>query len=149
MQLEEMQRQVRVEATAGSASTSLANQLEEKRLGILSRLKVFHDLQRIYMPGSMRAIAEEDEIYRRNDMPPQPAELIKLWLPSDLDPQDRPIGCIAGLAEMEAKLREAQCHEALDNIHDRLHSKKHLIDRRNNCNLHSPMGPPGVYVNSG
>lgn len=79
----------------------------------------------------MRAIAEEDETYRCNDMPPPPAESIKLWLPSDLDPQDRPISCIAGLVDMEAKLCEAQCHEALNNICDRLHSKKHLIDRWN------------------
>ena len=83
------------------------------------------------MPGALRCIELEDEIWTQNDEEPPNAELIKLWLPSQLPECERRTGCIGNLVDMEHKLRVAQCCQALDDIRDRLHAKKHLINRCN------------------
>lgn len=83
------------------------------------------------MPGSLRAMEKEEDERLRVNAPILQPEHIKLWLPSDLPAADRPSGCMPKLPKMEAALRVGQCHETLDSIRDRLHAKKHLINRRN------------------
>jgi hypothetical protein len=135
-------RQVIVEAVNESRLTAnQASTLEERRLGIWNKLKVFRDLQRLYMPGAVRVLAVEDEAQRRIDTISPTAELIKLYLPSDLPAATRAMGCTADLPGMEAKLREAQCRESLNAIRDRLHSKKHLLN-------HKTKNATGQYKNT-
>lgn len=83
------------------------------------------------MPAAIQAIQADDEFRAASDLPPLEAEHVKLWLPSELSADKRQLGCTVGLAEMELKLRVAQCGESLDSIRDRLHVKKHLINHRN------------------
>jgi hypothetical protein len=64
-------------------------------------------------------------------MDPPKAEAVRLWLPSDLDQATQLNGCAAGLVDMEAELRQAQCSDSLDRIRSHLHAKHHLINRRN------------------
>ncbi|KAJ7816808.1 hypothetical protein B0H13DRAFT_1923357 [Mycena leptocephala] len=61
---------------------------------------------------------------------PPKAEDIKLWLPSDLPAAVRRTACMRGIPEAEAKLRNAQCVDALDTLRSRLHTQKHLITWR-------------------
>ena len=82
------------------------------------------------MPGAIRAITAMEET-RDADMDPLKAEEILLWLPSDLDEDSRLSGCATGLADMEAKLHEAQCCDSLEKIRSHLHAKHHLINQRN------------------
>lgn len=97
---------------------------------MLTKLKVYRLLQQIYEPGAGRAIARlEDQRDSDND-PPQPKH-IKLWLPSELALNEQPSGCSPGLLVMEAKLREAQCYDALNAIRSLLHARSHLITFRN------------------
>ncbi|KAJ7701888.1 hypothetical protein B0H17DRAFT_1128104 [Mycena rosella] len=58
-------------------------------------------------------------------------ENVTLWMPSELKGTARTRGCVKGLAEKEAKLREAQCSNALDDLRRRLHAKRHFIQFRN------------------
>lgn len=83
------------------------------------------------MPGALAAIRTEDEARSALGAPPSNPENTKLWLPSELPAAERDSGCQGPLPAMECKLREAQCHEALDAIRNRLHAKQHLIHRRN------------------
>lgn len=99
-------------------------------MAFLAKLKAFRSLQAVYMPGALRAIEREDEDRDPSAAPPN-AEDIKLWLPSDLTGSDRVTGCTVGLPEMEVKLREAQCEDALTMVRTRLHAKRFLISFRN------------------
>jgi hypothetical protein len=83
------------------------------------------------MPGALRCIKKEDEMRTMNDDEPPNPKFVKLWLPSELPEDERCTGCAGNLVELEGKLQAAQCHQALDNIRDRLHAKKHLINRCN------------------
>lgn len=83
------------------------------------------------MPGALTAIKAEDAAREADGLLLPNAELIKLWLPSDLPPLDRPTGCMGPLPAMEKKLREAQCNESLEAVRNRLHAQKHLIYWRN------------------
>ncbi|KAJ7038468.1 hypothetical protein C8F04DRAFT_951149 [Mycena alexandri] len=56
---------------------------------------------------------------------------MKLWLPSELAQAVRARAFRKGLAEIEAKLRAAQCVDALDVLRSRLHAQTHLITWRN------------------
>lgn len=82
------------------------------------------------MPGALCAIEVEEEARDPDAMPPN-AEDIKLWLPSDLSGSERVSGCTRGLGNMEVKLREAQCEDALTSVRTRLHAKRYLIAFRN------------------
>ncbi|KAJ7798059.1 hypothetical protein B0H14DRAFT_3492934 [Mycena olivaceomarginata] len=68
---------------------------------------------------------------RDPDVPPPKAEDVKLWLPSDMGEEMRRLVCKRGVAEVEAKLRRAQCVDALDVLRSRLHAQTHLILYRN------------------
>ncbi|KAJ7446867.1 hypothetical protein B0H11DRAFT_1660545, partial [Mycena galericulata] len=47
----------------------------------------------------------------------------RLFMPSELSAGEREHGCQRGIAEMEARLREAQCSDALITLRSHLHSK--------------------------
>lgn len=68
---------------------------------------------------------------RDSEAPLPKAENIKIWMPSDLPASERIDGCKLGLPDMEVRLREAQCSDALDRLRSRLHAKSHLILFRN------------------
>ncbi|KAJ7657484.1 hypothetical protein B0H17DRAFT_900929, partial [Mycena rosella] len=54
-----------------------------------------------------------------------------LWMPNRLLAAMRAHGYVKGLGEKEASLREAQCTNSLDTVRGLLHSKRHLIQFRN------------------
>jgi hypothetical protein len=104
--------------------------VEERRRRLYKRIKVFRGLQQLHSPVALWRIREEED--SRLDSPEIPkAEDIKLWLPSALSLRDRMTGCAPGLAEMEAKLREARCYEVLAKIRNQLYTKRFLITYRN------------------
>ncbi|KAJ7722721.1 hypothetical protein B0H16DRAFT_1248777, partial [Mycena metata] len=59
------------------------------------------------------------------------AEEMKLWLPSEILEALRTRACRRGLSDIEAKLRAAQCVDALNVLRSRLHAQTHLITWRN------------------
>ncbi|KAJ7430332.1 hypothetical protein FB451DRAFT_993556, partial [Mycena latifolia] len=61
----------------------------------------------------------------------------RLVIPSELAAGARTRGCVKGLGDKQAKLREAQCWNALDDLRRRLHSKRHFIQFRNSHRIDS------------
>ncbi|KAF7293374.1 hypothetical protein MIND_01114200 [Mycena indigotica] len=59
------------------------------------------------------------------------AEDVKLWFAADLTESQRKWACKKGVVTIEAKLRRAQCGDALTKIHSLLYSKTHLVYSRN------------------
>ncbi|KAJ7585952.1 hypothetical protein C8J56DRAFT_787825 [Mycena floridula] len=129
LELEETQRRLKAE-TKTATSTSQEAKLEERRRRFYTKLKAFRRQQEIFMPSAIQAVMAEEEQRDSEDIAPR-AEEIKLWLPSELDEGLRGRGCRIGLVEMEVKLREAQCTDALTQFRGRLYAKRHLINYRN------------------
>jgi hypothetical protein len=100
--------------------------LQERRIALIAKLRKLRNLQKIFTPAAIAAL-ERDEAARDPDAPPIPMEKVKLYLPSALTESERRYGCQRGVVEMEAKLRLAQCGDALANIRCRLHAKRFLI----------------------
>ncbi|KAJ7278653.1 hypothetical protein C8J57DRAFT_1502496 [Mycena rebaudengoi] len=134
MQLEDSQYRIRLEAKGRVLLTlGRKEKVEELRMAFLRKSRKFRNLQQVHMPGVIAEIEAEDD-KRDPDLPPPLAEDVKLWLPSQLHGAARVAGCAVGLPEREAKLREAQCGDALGLLHQRLHVKHHLLNHRDDGN---------------
>ncbi|KAJ7017500.1 hypothetical protein C8F04DRAFT_1279279 [Mycena alexandri] len=124
LQVEDAQRRILAEMAGLALMTAdREGKLQERRLALISKLRT---LQRIYTPGAIAAM-EREEATRDPNAPPVPIEKTKLYLPSGLTEQQHATGCQRGIPAMEAKLRLAQCGDALANIRCRLHGKWFLI----------------------
>ncbi|KAJ7669187.1 hypothetical protein DFH06DRAFT_944750, partial [Mycena polygramma] len=131
LQLEESQRRIRAEVKGVTLVTAdRSSQIQEMRLSFLKKLRTYERLQVIFMPGVVALKAEAEDM-RDPDQPPPKAEDIKLWMPSELDTATRRRVCRKGLGDAEAKVREAQCADALNDLRSRLHTQTHLITWRN------------------
>ncbi|KAJ7016357.1 hypothetical protein C8F04DRAFT_1281636 [Mycena alexandri] len=131
VQLEEAQRRIKAETKGVTLVTAdRASQIQEMRISFLKKMRTYERLQETFMPGvaALKGAAEER---RDSDEPAPRAEDIKLWMPSELKPDARRRACRKGLAEVEAKVRRAQCTDALNDLRSRLHAQKHLITWRN------------------
>ncbi|KAF7312647.1 CxC2 domain-containing protein [Mycena indigotica] len=106
-----------------------ASQIEELRVSFFKKLHAIQQQQEIYMSG-VGGLRRLDEERRDTDQPPQKAEDVKLWLPSELGDRQK-WACRKGLFELEAKLRQAQCGDALTKVRSLLYAKTHLIFHRN------------------
>ncbi|KAF7310198.1 CxC2 domain-containing protein [Mycena indigotica] len=131
LQLEDQQRRIRFESSGQTTLTAeRSSQLDELRVSVLKKLHTLQMHQMVFMPGVEELRAAEEE--RRDvDAAPAPAEVAKLWLPSDLSMEQREAVCRPTLVETEAQLRLGQCSDTLAKIRGHLHAKTHLIDTRN------------------
>ncbi|KAJ6481585.1 hypothetical protein C8R47DRAFT_933115, partial [Mycena vitilis] len=135
LQLEDTQFRIRREVKGRTLlAAEQSERLTEMRRSFFTKLARFRKLQAIYMPGAVEEL-EEAEDSRDSEMPPPKAEDVRLYLPSGRRSADQDEGCKAGLAEMEAKLREGQCRDSLRNLRTRLHAKRHLLDHRDDGNV--------------
>ncbi|KAJ7818146.1 hypothetical protein B0H13DRAFT_2379087 [Mycena leptocephala] len=109
MQLEDTQRRIRAHIKGHTLLAAEQNvKLAEMHIGFFSRLAKFRKLQAIYMQER-----------RREALP-------TVWAANS----GHSAGVPEGLAEMEGKLREGQCRDALVTLRSRLHAKRHLLDYR-------------------
>ncbi|KAJ6458086.1 hypothetical protein DFH09DRAFT_1255389 [Mycena vulgaris] len=131
LQLEDLQRRITAELAGFTLVTAdRQSKIQERRLTFFSKLRKYRHLQDIYTPAAARAV-ELEEASRDADAPPIAAEKVRLFLPSELPDAQREQGCQRGIPLMEARLREAQCMDALCSLRSHLHSKRHLITFRN------------------
>lgn len=101
----------------------LAN-LQQRRIQLHKRIRLFREIQQVYTP----AVAHKIAASRRMDEQP---EDVTLWMPSQLDDVSRVNGgCYLGLADMESKLRKAQCLDCLDSIRMILRGRASMIKFR-------------------
>lgn len=125
-------RRIKAETAArGQAPTAdRQSKVEEHRVAFFAKLRPFRALQEVYTPGAVRMLVADAEACAEDALAPN-AEHVQLYLPSALPATERANGCRGNLPEMEAKLRESQCRDALSAIRVALHSKQHLISFRN------------------
>jgi hypothetical protein len=103
--------------------------LQEQRIALHGKLAKLRPLQDIYTPAAVVALVR-DEAARDPETPVVPIEQQKLYLPSELTAKERAAGCQQGITEMEAKICESQCGDALVKLRRHLHSKRFLISHR-------------------
>ncbi|KAL1662393.1 hypothetical protein GGF50DRAFT_59092 [Schizophyllum commune] len=131
LQLEEQQRRIAdLLKDVTVAATERQRNVQEARVAWFKKLARFRHLQEVYMPGAIVKIRAEEEA-RPADATPPNAEDVKLWLPSDFTHQQREEVCVAGLDEIEVRLRAAQATDALKKIREQMYAKHYLINERN------------------
>ncbi|KIJ15288.1 hypothetical protein PAXINDRAFT_11826 [Paxillus involutus ATCC 200175] len=99
--------------------------VQQRRAALHHQIHNFHSIQAVYM-------VDIEDITNRNldDLDAKPEE-ITLWLPSTLQPATRTAICMNDISIVEEKLREAQCHDALIQLQNYLHTKSHCVKYRN------------------
>ncbi|KAL0568344.1 hypothetical protein V5O48_013640 [Marasmius crinis-equi] len=128
LELEDSQRRLlRLARTSSTATDTQSKSLTEQRSLLRTKIRNWSLIRHIYMPGLLRALQEMDEGFpdlSSDDIDPEKSPL---WLPSTL-PGDRRAGaCLNGLVDMEERLREAQCADALDSIRHTLKLKARML----------------------
>ncbi len=104
--------------------------VHEHHMAFFKKVKTFRGLQSTYMPGVQFLIKEADTKHDPDEPAPLAKEII-LWLPSHVPESERAFVCEANLCNMEYKLREGQCVDALTSLHMCLFAWQHLIKYRN------------------
>ncbi|KAJ7017744.1 hypothetical protein C8F04DRAFT_1214941 [Mycena alexandri] len=131
LQLEETQRRIKAELALRNLTADRESKIHEYRIAFMAKLRKFRELQVVYTPGAVRALAAE-EGKREADLPAPNPESIRLWMPSELSAAERNgTGCQWNVVQMESALREGQCSNALVVIRNLLHCKRYLITFRN------------------
>ncbi|KAJ7035417.1 hypothetical protein C8F04DRAFT_955058, partial [Mycena alexandri] len=130
IQLEDAQRRIRTELGERALVTAdRASKIHERRLALMVKLAKFRKLQAVFTPGAIRTM-EVDEAGLDAEALDVKAELIQLYMPSDLSSVEHEVGCLHGVVVLERRLRENQCHNALVHLRGHLHTKRHLIGFR-------------------
>lgn len=103
--------------------------LLEKRGTLLHKIERWRKLQAVYMPGVLDADAT-DAINTADPESSQrtKAESITLWLPSQLDEEDRVAICSRGVIDSEKQLRFAQLEDSLNALRRARRTRRGLID---------------------
>ncbi|KAJ6451151.1 hypothetical protein C8R45DRAFT_848553 [Mycena sanguinolenta] len=92
----------------------------KRRTVIGKRIRAFRKLQRGYMPHVRKYLTASQQALWDADGD-QDAEGIRLFLPSEItDKTKRVKACAEGLPDIEATLREAEAHDALEALHQGL-----------------------------
>ncbi|KAL0565320.1 hypothetical protein V5O48_016705 [Marasmius crinis-equi] len=128
LELEESQRRIRRAAKNGQKATDTASRsITEMRTVLRRKIRDWVLIRHIYMPGLLRALRELKEGFVDGTNDDLLAEDIPLFLPSSLPKEKRGAACIVGIAEMEGRLREAQCHDSLATIRHTLRLKNRMV----------------------
>lgn len=94
---------------------------QARRVILRKRVLQIREFQSTYMPG-LRTVLPDPAVL--DDAPDVRVENVRLYFPSDLEAgRDRDRACIKGLADVEARVRQAL---ACDNLHD---LRRHLLTR--------------------
>ncbi|KAF7346690.1 CxC2 domain-containing protein [Mycena sanguinolenta] len=135
LELEEQQRRTRVQAELKKAgTTAMIINLKSLRSKLNRGIAKFRALQATYTPAAIQALA------RRVTPPEELPEDIPLMLPSALTESERDGGgCVKGVAEIEAAMREAQCRTTLPRLRNQLHVKSRLLLYKKHNSRHQGM----------
>ncbi|KAJ7839301.1 hypothetical protein B0H13DRAFT_1650261 [Mycena leptocephala] len=121
LQLEDTQRRIKAQISGLTiVMADRESKLQEQRLALQAKLRPFRVLQQIYTPAAVRTLSGSRGVAGQG-------REHRLFLPSELTGMERAAGCQEGLAEMEAKLRKAQCNDALVKLRAGLHAKRHVM----------------------
>ncbi|KAI9067504.1 hypothetical protein FKP32DRAFT_1563686 [Trametes sanguinea] len=110
--------QMRLADDASSAPPSKLAELHERRTSLRRKIQKYRALQSTYMPAIVPVLAEDPS--SRTDV--QEVEKIRIGLPSEIGTSRRSVICSPRLLEIEGRLREAQCRDALQDLRNKLHT---------------------------
>ena len=85
--------------------------LLEKQGVLLHQIEKWRQLQAVYMPGALDTDTSNPE-----SSPRVKAKSIKLWLPSQLNAEDRDSSCSKSVVNSEKELRFAQLEDSLNDL---------------------------------
>ncbi|KAF8171732.1 hypothetical protein K438DRAFT_1981883 [Mycena galopus ATCC 62051] len=126
LDLEEEQRQVRLQAELKKAGTTgMEIDLASMRTKLNRGIAQFRKIQGAYMPPAIQALS---------DLSLSPATLVEdvpLLLPSSLTKAQR-ARCAEGLEQVEGLMRDAQCRTGLTRLRCQLHVKSGLFTYKKN-----------------
>ncbi|KAF8908397.1 hypothetical protein CPB85DRAFT_1253923, partial [Mucidula mucida] len=119
LQIEELQRALAWEVQARSLGATYQElNIQKQRTVITRRIRKLRGLQHVYMPH-LREYLATDQL-KHLDAPADVIfpENVKLFLPSHLSRENQtlPRACKEGLPDVETRLREAECYDALDDL---------------------------------
>ncbi|KAJ7617937.1 hypothetical protein FB45DRAFT_872384 [Roridomyces roridus] len=133
LELEDSQRKIRLQVELKRSSSAASSRESLKQLcGKFNRRLVrFRTLQATYQPAAILQLTNRD-------VPPEELpEQVPLMLPSALPIHlQSPPGCMAGLADIENALREAQCSSSLVRLRNQLTMKSRLLVYKKNQSRH-------------
>ncbi|KAJ7707270.1 hypothetical protein B0H14DRAFT_2646846 [Mycena olivaceomarginata] len=123
LEVEGQQRQLAADMLANkSPTTKELTEFVTRRTRLLRQVRKLRLLQRKFSPGALQRLAVAASARDSTE-----AECTPLLLPSGLAPAERlPPLCVPGLAAAEARLRDGQCSQSLDQIRHGLSVKKRL-----------------------
>lgn len=105
--------------------------LEDQRKILKEKLQNWETVRTIYMPGLLQiqtdAGLNPTAIWSSNPNP----EDVRLWLPSEISPEQRRAACAEDLPDMELQLRTAQCGSSLEGLRQALRIKTRMIYFKN------------------
>ncbi len=113
---------VQAEAAKARSDESKLPQLLELRTSFRHRVQKFRALQATFTPGILALLAVDDAA--RTDI--EEIEEIRLGIPSQIDSKSRAAACPAEILSIEARLRDAQCRDALQDLRNQLHAQHRL-----------------------
>ncbi|KAG0696318.1 hypothetical protein DFH29DRAFT_984642 [Suillus ampliporus] len=116
--LESLQQRLAIDSTntGAHATDNQLSTLQQRTNGLRHRIEQWAQIQMLYMPciASLRSDTPD-----MPNLPEEPVHCIKLWMPSAV--ADMGMTCDINLYNIEWKLRCAQAHDALQELH------KHLV----------------------
>ncbi|KAL0567412.1 hypothetical protein V5O48_014573 [Marasmius crinis-equi] len=128
LELEEGQRSIRaLIKTKTSPTSTAAKAVGEQRSVLRKKIQTWAQIRSIYMPGLLGVITTLGEDIGDGSNDDVNPEDVQIWMPSSVPAKKRAAVCIDGLAEMERKLREAQCRDNLDGIQHTLRLKSRML----------------------
>jgi hypothetical protein len=110
------------------SNTQLAT-ITEQRNVLREKLTNWVEVRSVYLPGLLQLLTDISQ-----PAPPTSEghpEAYKLWLPSELPPMRRRATCVEGLPSIEARLRTAQCYDALNDIRYIMRVKARMVQFKN------------------
>ncbi|KAK0246137.1 hypothetical protein EDD85DRAFT_783838 [Armillaria nabsnona] len=130
LKLENVQQRIIAQTRESTLTLNGESSVHKHCLTFFKKVKIFHSLQRSYMPGVKDMIEEADAKCNPEEPAPQ-AEEIALWLLSHVLEHERVSMCNSNLFDMEYKLREGQCADALSSLCSHLFAWQHLLKYQN------------------
>ncbi|KAJ7088015.1 hypothetical protein B0H15DRAFT_922918 [Mycena belliarum] len=124
LELEDAQRRLEIDIKAvphPSATQKLA--IMKRKTTLLKRIYKFRQQQRVYMPA-LRGFLTDRERQTFDGNGDAPPETTRLFMPSEIgNPDHRRRACAIGLSEIEARMREGETNEALEEVRQGLRSR--------------------------
>ncbi|KAI0054692.1 hypothetical protein BV25DRAFT_1873293 [Artomyces pyxidatus] len=129
MELEELQRGILATIKTSSKTAPEKAAIKKKQSVLRHRISAWRDVQQIYMPGISHLIAAPSSVLDAADdgTPISEPEKMALHLPSQISVSLRLAGCVPGLVDKEARLRQAQAEDALHQVRRALRTRLALI----------------------